>query len=241
MSNILNPLEKELLIRLYRSNPGTGLSGFCRASNVSEATFKTWLKRYDAEGLSGLYRSKKTPSILPEGVDETEESLRLELIRTRMELERLKKLHPDPEGRWDAGRVRACIREEYAIVEALSGEFPVAELCRICGVSRSGYYKWRKRGGEPPRDRARILHLVRDCHDAHPSHGYRWVRAYLKKSDGIAVSAEYVRRCFLYLGIRAEARYQRKDCRRKARDPIPTSCSPPGRRWTVRARWSSPT
>lgn len=91
MSNILNPLEKELLIRLYRSNPDVRLSDFCHANNVSEAAFKTWLKRYDAEGLSGLYRSKKTPSILPEGVDETEESLRRELIRTRIELERLKK------------------------------------------------------------------------------------------------------------------------------------------------------
>ena len=80
-NNILNPLEKELLIRLYRSNPDIKLSDFCRANNVSEAAFKTWLKKYGAEGLSGLYRSKKTPSLLPEGVDETEETLRRELIR----------------------------------------------------------------------------------------------------------------------------------------------------------------
>lgn len=90
-NNILNPLEKELLIRLYRINPDIKLSDFCRANNVSEAAFKTWLKKYGAEGLSGLYRSKKTPSLLPEGVDETEETLRRELIKTRIELERLKK------------------------------------------------------------------------------------------------------------------------------------------------------
>ena len=42
-------------------------------------------------GLAALYRSKKTPSLLPEGVDENEENLRRELIRTRLELERLKK------------------------------------------------------------------------------------------------------------------------------------------------------
>ena len=63
-NNILNPLEKELLIRLYRSNPDIKLSDFCRANNVS---------------------------LLPEGVDETEETLRRELIKTRIELERLKK------------------------------------------------------------------------------------------------------------------------------------------------------
>lgn len=87
MSNILNPLEKELLTRLYRSNPDVGLTDFCRASKVSEAAFKSWLKKYYAEGLSGRYRSKRTPSILSEGVDETEESLRRELRRTRIELE----------------------------------------------------------------------------------------------------------------------------------------------------------
>ena len=43
-NNILNPLEKELLIRLYRSNPDIKLSDFC-ANNVSEAAFKTWLKK----------------------------------------------------------------------------------------------------------------------------------------------------------------------------------------------------
>lgn len=89
--NKLNPLEKEMLIRLYRRNPGAKMSDFCAANNVSTSAFRSWLKRYDEGGLSALYRSKKTPSILPEGVDETEENLRRELIRARLELERLKK------------------------------------------------------------------------------------------------------------------------------------------------------
>lgn len=103
-NNILNPLEKELLIRLYRKSPGVRIADFCRADNVSTAAFQTWLKRYDAKGLAGLCRSKKTPSILPEGVAKTEENLRRELIRTRIELERLKRLHPNPERRWEPGR-----------------------------------------------------------------------------------------------------------------------------------------
>ena len=47
------------------------------------AAFKSWVKRRDAEGLAGPCRSQRTPSILPEGVDESEENLRRELIRTR--------------------------------------------------------------------------------------------------------------------------------------------------------------
>lgn len=89
--NKLNPLEKEVLIKLYRSNPDVRMSEFCRANNVSDAAFRTWLKRYDAEGIEGLYRSKRTPSLLPEGADETVENLKRELIKARIECERLKK------------------------------------------------------------------------------------------------------------------------------------------------------
>ena len=89
--NKLNPLEKEMLIRLYRRSPGVTIAEFCSANNVSTAAFKTWVKRYDEGGLAALYRTRRTPTLLPEGVDETEENLRRELIRTRLELERLKK------------------------------------------------------------------------------------------------------------------------------------------------------
>jgi len=90
-NNILNPLEKEVLIKLYRRSPGVKLIEFCRTNNISDAAFKTWMKKYDEEGLEGLYRSKKTPELLPEGVDKTAENYKRELIRTRIELERLKK------------------------------------------------------------------------------------------------------------------------------------------------------
>ena len=90
-SNILNPLEKEMLIKLYRRSPGIKFGEFCRINNVSDAAFKAWIKKYDEEGLEGLYRSKKTPELLPEGVDKTAENYKRELIKTRLELERLKK------------------------------------------------------------------------------------------------------------------------------------------------------
>ena len=109
-NNILNPLEKELLIKLYRRSPGVKIADFCKANNVSAAAFQTWLKKYNADGLVGLYRSKRMPSILPEGVEESEENLRRELIRTRLELERLKKnytsFHRHSGGRPHGGNVR---------------------------------------------------------------------------------------------------------------------------------------
>lgn len=89
--NILNPLEKEFLIRQWRRNPDVTMDEFCKANNVSKAAFANWLRRYESEGIEGLYRSKRTPRLLPEGVDEDAENLKRELIRTRIELERLKK------------------------------------------------------------------------------------------------------------------------------------------------------
>jgi hypothetical protein len=91
MGNILNPLEKEMLIKLYRRSPNVTLRDFCRTNGISDTAFKTWMNKYDAEGIEGLYRSKKIPELLTEGVDKTAENYKRELIKARIENERLKK------------------------------------------------------------------------------------------------------------------------------------------------------
>lgn len=81
--NKLNPLEKEMLIRLYRRNPNTTMSEFCAANNVSAGAFKNWMKKYDEGGPAAPCRTKEEASLLPGGgVDESEENLRRERIRT---------------------------------------------------------------------------------------------------------------------------------------------------------------
>ena len=99
------------------------------------------------------------------------------------------------------------------------------ELCELAGVSRSGYYKWRKRDGAPPdAKREEALRLVKECHEAHPSHGYRWVHAYISQHhEGFSASADYVRRCFNYLGISSETKHKpgSRSPKRDARDPYP--------------------
>lgn len=59
------------------------------------------------------------------------------------------------------------------------------------------------------------------CHDAHPSHGYRWVHAFLKNNENITVSADYIRRCFRNLGISAKTKHQPKTKKRCERDTYP--------------------
>lgn len=65
------------------------------------------------------------------------------------------------------------------------------------GVSRSGYYKWRKRD-KSTRDlrREEVIALVSEVHKAHPSHGYRWVAAFIRVNYQQDISDNYVYKAF---------------------------------------------
>ena len=92
MAKHLNPLEKEFLIHKFKRNPNIKLREFCTANSVSDTAFKKWLTQYEAGGLDGLARADaEIQQILPEGVEQTPEALRREIIRLRIENERLKK------------------------------------------------------------------------------------------------------------------------------------------------------
>ena len=92
MGKHLDPLQKEFLIRRFRSNPEIKISDFCDANNVSVGAFKNWLKQYESGGLEGLARADSTtPDVLPEGIDRTEENYKREILKLRIENERLKK------------------------------------------------------------------------------------------------------------------------------------------------------
>ena len=92
MSKHLNPLEKEFLVKQYKSNPTIKMSDFCRANNVSDTALRKWIKQYDEGGIEGLARADADiKEILPEGIDRTEEAYKKEILKLRIENERLKK------------------------------------------------------------------------------------------------------------------------------------------------------
>ena len=88
----LNPLEKEFLIRPFKLNGRIKLSDFCTRHHVSDAAFRKWLKQYEEGGLEELVRADaEIKEVLPEGIDRTEEAYKREILRLRIENERLKK------------------------------------------------------------------------------------------------------------------------------------------------------
>jgi len=92
MSKHLNPLEKELIIRLYKDNPKHETSEFCDINHVSVSAFKKWMKQYEKGGSEGLARADSgIGDVLPPGIDRSEEAYKSEILKLRIENERLKK------------------------------------------------------------------------------------------------------------------------------------------------------
>lgn len=59
---------------------------------MSDAAFRKWLKQYEEGGLEGLARAdSEFKEVLPDGLDRTEEAYKREILRLRIENERLKK------------------------------------------------------------------------------------------------------------------------------------------------------
>jgi len=90
------------------------------------------------------------------------------------------------------------------------------------GVSRSGYYKWKKRE-KTDRDikREEMIALVAEIHEEHKSHGYRWTAAFIRINYGYECSDNYVYKCFRYLGIKSETRHQVRYGKRKEKNKYP--------------------
>jgi transposase-like protein len=92
MAKHLNPLQKEFLVQKYKSNPQIKIREFCDANSISDTSLKKWLRQYEEGGLEGLARADaEIREVLPEGIDRTEESYKREILKLRIENERLKK------------------------------------------------------------------------------------------------------------------------------------------------------
>lgn len=91
MGKQLNPLEKEFLVKTYKAKVDVKLDDFCQMNDVSTTAMRNWIKQYDEGGLEGLGRKSELGEVLPEGIGRTEENYKREILKLRIENERLKK------------------------------------------------------------------------------------------------------------------------------------------------------
>ena len=94
-------------------------------------------------------------------------------------------------------------------------------MCEIMHVSRSGYYKWLDRDKPVDDKRQKAVEAVRKAHQEHTSHGYRWICAYLKENNIIAISESYTYKIMKVLGLKSETRHKLHYKPRKVKDKYP--------------------
>ena len=92
----------------------------------------------------------------------------------------------------------------FRFVEAEAAQFPVSLLCRVVGVTRQGYYAWKRR---PPSAREladrKLCERIREIHlETEEIYGAPRIHSELKLVDGIAVGKKRVARLMRQLGIR---------------------------------------
>ncbi|WP_235821804.1 IS3 family transposase [Gottfriedia acidiceleris] len=101
---------------------------------------------------------------------------------------------------------------EYRIIHELKKQFPIMILCKIAGVSKSGYYKWLKRQSNPSNkeleDQTIVLKIIKSQEDPdiNWSYGYPRVKTWLKKTYGLKVNHKRLYRLMKKNGIQAKIR-----------------------------------
>jgi transposase InsO family protein len=82
-------------------------------------------------------------------------------------------------------------------------------MCKVFGVGYSGYYKWRKRQGQPDRDEC-LMTLISEKYEAsNHSAGYRQITMQLNKEPGRVINHKAVYRVMRKMGIQSIARRKR--------------------------------
>ena len=99
----------------------------------------------------------------------------------------------------------------FRFVDAEKAHLPVSLLCRVLGVSRSGYYAWRNR---PPSGRSRqdatLTEKIREVHGrSRETYGYPRVHAELR-ALGVRCGRRRVARLMRQAGLRGCLRGKRR-------------------------------
>ena len=116
-----------------------------RDYGIGNALVSSWVKRYLQDGEDALEPHNGNPYAALHRSKSLSEVERLRLLAAKQEVEiaRLKKVLG---GRsWCKQGIRYWQRKDYEVLEELKVKYPVDFLCKIMGINRSGYYKWKSR------------------------------------------------------------------------------------------------
>ena len=100
-------------------------------------------------------------------------------------------------------------KAKYAVIHRHREEYPISVMCKFFAVSRSGYYDFVKRLGQPEKD-ADLAKEIQICQDTtDKTYGYRRVWLWLKHKD-IHKNPKTILRVMKKYGLLSEIRRRRK-------------------------------
>jgi putative transposase len=123
----------------------------------------------------------------------------------------------------------------FRLIEAEKAQHPVSLLCSVLGVTRAGYYAWRRRGpsGRTLGDAALASLIGRVFAESLETYGAPRVHAELREAHGIGVGRKRVARLMRQLELEG---ISRRGKRRRTTIPDPAAAPAPdlvGRRFTA--------
>ena len=77
-------------------------------------------------------------------------------------------------------------------------------------INKFSYYKWKKRQNNPSVrmiQRETNINMIREIHEKHLSHEYRWINSYLRKHFAVVMSNNHLHFCCKYAGIISQANH----------------------------------
>jgi putative transposase len=107
----------------------------------------------------------------------------------------------------------------YRLIDAEKASYPVTALCRMLGVSKSGYYAWRSRSpSERRRQDALLIEKIREIHNSRSRETYGYPRVHAElRSLGVRCGRRRVARLMRAAGLRGCMRGKKR--RTTRRDP----------------------
>ena len=111
----------------------------------------------------------------------------------------------------------------YIAIKELSevhADYPVSEMCRILGINRAAYYKWKNHvNSQNDNLNEQIAEKVEKIHAEHPDMGYRRIRDMLAHAHGICVDDKRILRICQKRKIQSYVKHRYNCCTKPASDP----------------------
>ncbi|WP_155925604.1 IS3 family transposase [Bacillus sp. UNC438CL73TsuS30] len=202
--------EFKLDVLNYIKETGTSIRETAAIFNIAtHSTIQKWQKGFELHGIDALKPTQKGRPPMkketnkPQPLEGSEEALRAEIERLRMENAYFKKVEC-----LNSGKGKITEQDKAQVIYELRHEFKVTDLVKVAGIARSTYYYWIKQMNRPDKYQE-IKELIKCIFEEHQGrYGYRRITLELR-NRGIKINHKTVRRLMNEMGLKCLVRMKK--------------------------------